>query len=132
MSPTDRDERPRYIATYYLYHRRLEQKELWRVLTDTLSRLYGLQGSLDMGLFLPWLDDNQPVAVFRTSHKCLDQFFTITYFVTEYTGKPLVLVPWKTSGTLEKVKREVNKQDWSALLLTAHFTPPQLDSQVKT
>jgi RNase P/RNase MRP subunit POP5 len=107
INPTKlRMEINRYITVCYIYHRSLSEKEIWFIFSNTINQLFGLQGSLEMGLYLSWVNPSpeEPMAIFRCSHNKLQNFMAATYWIREFREYPIVFIPIKTHGTIKTAK----------------------------
>ena len=104
MTSSSKLERQRYILVQYFYERILKEDELRRIFTSQLNRIFGLKGSLDMGIFLSWIHSEKPLAILRSSHTDVNKFFCLTFFISEFNDKLLTIVPLKTSGSIKNIK----------------------------
>ena len=82
MTSASKMERGRYLLVYYLYDRHLQEDELRKIFSYQLNRLFGLKGSLEMGLFVTWIHPTQPMDIFRSSHTNVLNLLCSTFFTT--------------------------------------------------
>lgn len=113
MTPTSRLERGRYVLLAYDYERNLQEDELRKIFTIQLNRLFGIKGSLQMGIFLSWVHSSKPLLIFRASHKKVLDFFCICFFITNFENKDLSIIPLKTSGSIKNLQDEASKTNWN-------------------
>ena len=107
----------RYISIICIYDRTLGEKEIWFIFSDMLNQLFGLKGSLDMGLFLSWVHpSSQPIVIFRCSNDHINKFMTIIYWIRSYQGKAITFVPWKIHGTIKAAKDALAIIDFNKIL----------------
>lgn len=115
MTSASKMERGRYTVIYYHYERVLREDELRRVFTYSLNRVYGIKGSLQMGLFLAWVHPTEKIAIIRTSHTTVNDLLCSTFFITDFFDKSLSIIPLKTTGSIKKAKTIANTNSWHDL-----------------
>jgi len=103
-------ERGRYITIYYKYYRLLSLEELKRLFSKMGNYLYGIQGSLDLGLYISWLHESEPIAILRCSHSSIDKIFNILYFISYLEDRLINLIPIDVSGTIKNSKEILSNE----------------------
>ena len=116
MTSSSKLERTRYILLYYEYERPLREDELRKTFSNHLNRLYGIKGSLEMGLFLSWTHEHEPLAILRSSHDNIAKLLCVTFFITELNEKNLTIIPLKTGGSIKKMKSLALSTNWKDLI----------------
>ena len=117
INSKQRMEINRYISLICIYHRALGEKEIWFIFSDMLNHLFGIKGSLEMGLFLSWAHpSSQPIAIFRCNNKHINKFMTLTYWIRFYQGKHITFIPWKISGTIKSAKDKLANADMKKIV----------------
>ena len=115
MPSASKMERTRYLLVHYQFDRLLTDEEVRKVFTSQLNRLYGIKGSLEMGLFLSWVHPNKPLAILRSSHTNVTKLYCLTFFITDLNSKPLTFIPIKTAGSIKKIKTLALSPNWKDL-----------------
>ena len=113
MTSASKMERTRYILVYYHYERVLREDELRRIFTYSLNRLFGIKGSLDMGLFLAWVHPTEQLAILRSSHTNVFDLLCSTFFISDFFDKPLSILPLKTTGSIKSAKNLAETHPWN-------------------
>lgn len=116
MTSASKMERTRYLLVFYIYDRQLKKEELRRIFSNQLNRLYGLKGGLEMGLFLSWVNPDEPIIILRASHRNIKKLFNVTFFITDYNDKILSTIPIKTAGSIKTIKNFALTQNWKDLI----------------
>ena len=116
MTSTSKMERTRYVIVYYHYERMLREDELRKIFTYQLNRLFGIKGSLDMGLFLAWVHPSDTLVILRSSHNNVVKLLCSTFFISDFMDKSLSIIPLKITGSIKNAKSIALSKNWSEQL----------------
>ena len=105
-----RYKRRRYIAVKIKFEKsgkRLSSGILWKVVFNSLLRLYGEYGASHAELNLIEYDCDRDYVIFRCNHKSLEAVRNSISTITEINGLNVALHVIYVSGTLRALKRKL-------------------------
>lgn len=108
-------ERARYMVIYSYYERKFSVDELRKILNSNIGRIYGIEGSLDLGLYISWTHDIHPVYVIRLAHLYTNKFYNCLMFIREFNTKKVNFIPIKTFGSIKQAKEFIADYNWDEL-----------------
>lgn len=115
MTSASKLERARYVLVYYFYEGILKEEELKKIFMNQLNRLFGVRGSLEMGLFISWIHPTEPMVILRTSHKSIFDLLCTSFFITHNNSKKLSILPLRTGGSIKKMQELAQSAKWETL-----------------
>ena len=103
-------EKARYILVYYYNDVLLEEDEIKRKINSIVTRIYGLNGSISMGIYISWVHNSYPIVLIRISHKYINNFYACFLFLREIN-----LIPIKLFGSIKKGINYANSINWDEI-----------------
>ncbi|MHA2297560.1 MAG: Rpp14/Pop5 family protein [Candidatus Hodarchaeales archaeon] len=103
-------ERPRYFIVNYLHRRKLDERELWNVLSSTAFKLFGLKGVSEMGMYITSNHEFEPFFIIRVAHEHVDKLHAVLCAITQYEGQPITCRTILKTGTVKKAQEIVERK----------------------
>ena len=107
-------ERARYVLLYYHASHKdsniLPEREIKRLINLTITKIYGIDGSSSMGIYISWVSEAEPMFIARLSHEFVYKFFNCLLFLRELT-----IIPLKSFGSIKKAKIYLEGKKWNEI-----------------
>jgi RNase P/RNase MRP subunit POP5 len=82
----------------------LDKQKILNSIWGALWKYFGLKEASRVGLWLVDLDFLKGIGIIRCSHHTKEIVISALTFITEISGKKIILSPIKTSGTIRSIK----------------------------
>ena len=82
----------------------LNKQDILNSIWTSLWKYFGLKEASRVGLWLVDLDFLKGLGIIRCSHRTKEIVISALTFITEISGKKIILSPIKTSGTIRSIK----------------------------
>ena len=82
----------------------LDKQKILNSIWGALWKYFGLREASRVGLWLVDFDFLKGIGIIRCSHQTKEIVISALTFITEISGKRLILSPIKTSGTIRSIK----------------------------
>ena len=82
----------------------LDKQKILNSIWGALWKYFGLKEASRVGLWLVDLDFLKGIGIIRCSHLTKEIVISALTFITEISGKKIILSPIKTSGTIRSIK----------------------------
>jgi RNase P/RNase MRP subunit POP5 len=104
-----KDERQRYILFKILNENNslLNEKSLLNSLWHSIWRYFGMKEASKVGLWLVELNNLEGYGIFRCSHITKEIVITALTMIQEVSGQKVIFSPFKTAGTLNKIRQYI-------------------------
>ncbi len=99
----------RYLALKINYDGTLNQRDLLNTLWNTVIRLYGEYGASQTGLILVDFNEENKIAIIRTSLVMLQQVRAAIFSVTQIGSKETAIHVLAISGTIKSLQNNLHE-----------------------